>query len=104
MEGDYSPNLAASAESLRKEAEALSLRGDQGIADFIAHSVENASSILAAQNIDAVYCYKAGDVAAYIRFNVRSTNEQFCFAFSRIPSASENPEHRDRSHFLAWRG
>ena len=76
----------------RKGAEvaALSLCGDQGITDFVAHSIENASRVLAAENFDALDRYRKGDVTAYLGLHVRTTNDEYCLAFFRVRSFSEN--------------
>jgi hypothetical protein len=91
---------------IEAEAMALSLRGDQAIADLVAHSVDNQARILVANNIDALDRYRAGDVAAYIRLHFRGVNREFCLSFYRVPSCSESavvsPKRDVALEFNSW--
>lgn len=75
---------------LKAEAKALSLRGKQGIADFVAHGIQDAARVLAAQDLNVLNRYRKGEVAAYLRFHISGTNDQFCLSFRRIPSSSQD--------------
>jgi hypothetical protein len=56
----------------------------------VAHSIENASRVLAAENFDALDRYRKGDVTAYLGLHARTTNDEYCLAFFRVSSFSEN--------------
>jgi len=102
-QGPTSPIRQADANliaELEAEAKALSLRGAEGIADFVRHSVENAARVLAAGNLNVLDRYRKGEVAAYLRFHISGTDRQFDLSFRSIPSCPENgriPDHDGRT-------
>jgi hypothetical protein len=79
---------------IEAEVAALSLSGDQGISDFVAHSVDNAAHVLAAENLNAFDRYRKGKAAIYIRGHVGGADREFCLSFFRAPSSAERPVSR----------